>query len=99
MENTQALKDMIERQRAEIASLKRSLSLQREGHRELSRTVDAICIAVAVKFGARVGQDTREAILPDIRVDELTERYRLQAEKVSPRRYTIRAVMTDGGAQ
>ena len=88
-------KEIFEMQARQLASLRRDLALQRQGHRELSQTVDAICIAVALKFGAAVGENTREAVLPAVDVGALTEKYILETEKLSPGKYLIRAVKKD----
>lgn len=72
------------RHRKKVADQERALALMSKtretyegGVAELNKAANALCIAVAVKYGTEVGDGAREAVLPEIRVEELLGGYEL----------------------
>ena len=69
-------------QHKEISRLHSNIEIFQGGLREMNKSADALCTAVALKFGAEVGLGAFEAVLPEIRVEELLRDYTLS---VSPK--------------
>ena len=77
----------------EIARLREHLKLAGEGLAQVNRAVDALCIGVALKYGAQVGEGSFEAVLPTPDVVGHLERFELQTRRDELRgEYILRAV-------
>ena len=77
----------------EIARLREHLKLAGEGLAQVNRAVDALCIGIALKYGAQVGEDSFEAVLPTPDVVGHLERFELQTRRDELRgEYILRAV-------